>query len=67
MMTARDSNGNRLFTSSEFLTGQQASSFFSRIASKRTLKNDEMTESDIEENLNVEDEEAFSELRSEIL
>ena len=67
MMTARDSNGNRLFTSSEFLTGQQVSSFFSRLASKRTLENDEMTESDIEENQNVEDEEAFSELRSKIL
>ena len=66
MMTARDSNGNRLFTSSEFLTGQQVSSFFSRLASKRTLENDEMTESDIEENQNVEDEEAFSELRSKI-
>ena len=37
MMTARDSNGNRLFTSSEFLTGQKVSSFFSRLASKRTL------------------------------
>jgi len=67
MMTARDSNANRLFTSSEFLMGQQFSSFFSRLASKRTLENDEMTESDIEENQNVEDEEAFSELRSEIL
>ena len=67
MMTARDSNGNRLFTSSEFRTGQQVSSFFSRLASKRTLENDEMTESDIEENQNVEDEEAFSELRSKIL
>ena len=66
MMTARDSNGNRLFTSSEFLTGQQVSSFFSRLASKCTLENDEMTESDTEENQNVEDEEAFSELRSKI-
>ena len=67
-MTVRDSNGNRLFTSSEFLRGQKVSSFFSGLASKRTLsENDEMTESDIEENQNVEDEEAFSELRSEIL
>ena len=67
MMTARDSNGNRLFTSSEFLTGQQVSSFFSRLASKRALENDEMTESDIEESQNVEDEEAFRKLRSEIV
>lgn len=50
-----------------FLTGQQVSSFFSRLASKRTLENDEMTESDIEESQNVEDEEAFRKLRSEIL
>ena len=28
MMTARDSNGQRLFTSAEFLTNQQVSSFF---------------------------------------
>ena len=32
MMTSKsDSNGNRLFTSSEFLTGQKVSSFFSRL------------------------------------
>ena len=28
MMTARDSNGQRLITSAEFLTSQQVSSFF---------------------------------------
>ena len=68
MMTAKsDSNGNRLFTSSGFLTGQKDSSFFSRLTSKRTLENDEMTESDIEESQDVEDEEAFRKLRSEIL
>ena len=55
MMTAKDSNVNRLFTSSEFLTGQQVSSFFP------------MTESGIEENHNVEDEEASRKLRSETL
>ena len=37
MMTARDSNENHLSESSEFLTGQKVSSFFSRLASKRTL------------------------------
>ena len=68
MMTTRNSNGNRLFTSSEFLTSQKVSSFFSRLASKRILsEDDEMTESDIEENQNKEDEVAFIELRSEIL
>ena len=67
MMTARDSNGNRLFSSSEFLTSQQVSSFFSRLSSKRKLEDDEMTESDFEENQNVENEKAFDELRSEVL
>ena len=67
-MTAKsDSNGNRLFTSSEFLTGQKVSSFFSRLTSKRTLENDGLTESDIEESQDVEDEEAFRKLRSEII
>ena len=67
MITAGDSNGNRLFSSSEFLTSQQVSSFFSRLSSKRKLEDDEMTESDFEENQNVENEKAFDELRSEVL
>ena len=45
MMIARDSNGNCLFTSSEFLTGQKVSSFLSRLASMYTLsEKDKMTE-----------------------
>ena len=65
MMTARDNNGQRLFTSAEFLTSQQVSSFFSRLSFK--LGDGEMTDSDIEENQNAENEEALCELRSEIL
>jgi len=66
MKTARDSNGSQLFTSSEFLTSQQISSFFSRLASKRSQ--DQATDSDNEiEDQNMENEEAFSDLRSEIL
>ena len=38
MMTARDSAGNRLFTSDEFLTSKQVASFFSRLAAKRRLE-----------------------------
>ena len=37
MIAARDSEGNRLFTSAEFLTSQQVASFFSRLAAKRRL------------------------------
>ena len=36
-MGARDSEGNRLFTSAEFLTSQQVASPFSRLAAKRRL------------------------------
>ena len=37
MMTAKDASGNHMFSSSEFLTVQQITSFFSRLASKRSL------------------------------
>ena len=67
MMTARDSDEASLFTNYKFLTSQQVSSFFSRLFSKRRLKEGEMTESDIEENQNVKNEKAICELRSEIL
>ena len=68
MMTARDSNGQRLFTSAEFLTSQQVSSFFSRLSSKGKLGDDEMTDSDIEENQDAKKRgKAFCELRREIL
>ena len=39
MMTTRDDNGDRMFTSEEFLTTQQVSSFFSCLASKKKLPN----------------------------
>ena len=38
MMTARDSAGNRLFASDEFLTSKQVASLFSRLAAKRHLE-----------------------------
>ena len=36
-MTAKDASGNHMFSSSEFLTVQQITSFFSHLASKRNL------------------------------
>ena len=39
MMTRRYDNGDRMFTSEEFLTTQQVPSFFSRLASKKRLPN----------------------------
>ena len=66
MMTARNRNWNRIFSSSEFLTSQQVSSFFSRLASKRSLE-EKVTDSEVEDDQNVENEEAYSHLRSQIL
>ena len=47
MMCAKDSTGNMLFKSDEFLTGNQIAGFFSRLASKETLVDDEQ-QGDIE-------------------
>ena len=42
MMCAKAPDGNLLFTSDDFLTAKQISGFFSRLASKKTLKEDEL-------------------------
>ncbi|CAB3985747.1 PREDICTED: uncharacterized protein LOC107336424 [Paramuricea clavata] len=39
MMTTKDDNGDRMFTSEEFVTTQQVSSYFSHLASKKRLPN----------------------------
>ena len=71
MMTAKDVKGERLVTSSEFLTSQQVASYFSRLASKRTLKDHEHEEEDsdveIDQREAAENEDDFSGLRSDIL
>ena len=71
MMTARDVNGEWLFTSSEFLISQQVASYSSRLASKRTLKGQEREEEDsdveIDQREAAENEDDFSGLRSDIL
>ena len=41
MMCAKDATGDRLFSSDEFLTATQIAGFFSRLASKKTLENDD--------------------------
>ncbi|PFX20768.1 RNA-directed DNA polymerase from mobile element jockey [Stylophora pistillata] len=41
MTTAKDSNGERLFSYGNSLTKQQISSYFSRLASKRSVKEDQ--------------------------
>ena len=47
MMCAKDSNGNRLFPSEDYLTTTQIAGFFSRLASKKSLAEDEQ-QADIE-------------------
>lgn len=64
MRTAKDSNGNRLFKFSEFLTTQQIRSFFSRLAAKRSV--DVVTEEDEEEEICARHEEALSEMRRDV-
>ena len=64
MRVAKNSNGDRLFSSSEFLTGKQIQNFFSRLASKRSV--DIVTEEDDEEEISARHEEALSEIRQGI-
>ncbi|CAH3035811.1 unnamed protein product [Pocillopora meandrina] len=45
----KDKNGEQLFDYSEFLTSRQISSFFSRLASKRSLNHQEVNQSDDDE------------------
>ena len=49
MMHARGSDGERLLSSDEFLTSQQISSFFSRLAAKRSLLDKDDTEENDDE------------------
>ena len=53
MSTAKDSNGERLFSCEDFLTSQQISSYFSRLASRQRVEVDQLVSEDEtpEENL----------------
>ena len=72
MMTARDETGKRMFSSEEFLTAKQITSFFSRLAAKRNVSahshvpvvSDEEEEEDGEA-VNIET--AFCELRDHVM
>ena len=41
IMCSKDATGDRLFSSNKFLTATQIAGFFSRLASKKTLENDD--------------------------
>ena len=62
MRRARNVNGQKLFTSSEFLSAQQVSSFFSRLAAK--IHHNLASEEDIRA---AEEEENFSSARDSVL
>ena len=66
MMSARDENGDRLFTSREFLTGQQIASYFSRLASKRALQSSQSFQSESDDEI-AEAEMVLNDLRGEVL
>ena len=46
MRTAKDGNGERLFSYEDFLTSQQISSFFSRLAARRSVEVDQSDSED---------------------
>ena len=64
-ISARGSNGQGLFSSAEFLTSQQISSFFSCMAAKRTLPFD-LAVNDVDEE-SVEYKQGFEDLRNEVI
>ena len=63
MRSARDESGNRLFTSTEFLTPKQVASFFSRVAAS---KNTEATDETESEELAVEEERLIHSIRNQV-
>ncbi|KAL9954869.1 hypothetical protein ACROYT_G042454 [Oculina patagonica] len=65
MMTARDGEGNCLFTSAEFLTSKQIASFFSRLAAKRRRR--DVADVSDEEVDNAERESALQELTNTVM
>ena len=65
MRTAKDSNGERLFSYEEFLTSQQIRSYFSRRAAKRSVEADQIDSEDESPGEDLEcvlSEEVFSEV-----
>ena len=65
MMRAKDTNGNPLFTSEEYLTQSQIAGFFSRLASKKRLEiKDDKDPVDIEDIEGASNEAQLEELTS---
>ena len=67
MISARDTNGDRLFNRSEFLTARQITSYFSRLACKRSIQGRLPTQSESDDDDSAEAEMELNGLRGEIL
>ena len=67
MRSEKDENGEQLFDCSEFLTSRQISSFFSRLASKRSLDHQEVNQSDDDEQIRVEKESQLQAMRKKVV
>ena len=67
MMTAKNANGERLFSSSEFLTSQQISGVFSRLASKKKLAGQDHDDHDLDDERSQENEAVFAGLKDKVM
>ena len=65
MRTAKDNDGQRIFTSNEFLTTKQIASLFSRLAAKRDVDTDE--ELSDEEADEIERQPSLQELKNAVM
>ena len=67
MRPEKDENGEQLFDYSEFLTSRQNSSFFSRLASKRSLDHQEVHDDDDDEQIRAEEESQLQAMRKKVV
>ena len=66
MRKARNSGGSLLFVSDEYLTSQQITSFFSRMAAKKSIQ-DPLTSHDDDDLVSAMAEKEFDQVRQEIM
>ena len=67
MMTAKDVNGQKLFTSDEYLTASQVNSYFSRLAAKKSLPDNDGYEDQLDDTQNASYEAQIEELTKRIV
>ena len=67
MRSQKDENGEQLLDCSEFFTSRRISSFFSRLASKRSLDHQEVNQSDDDEQIRVEKVNQLQAMRKKVV